>query len=114
MNAEIYLKEKEFTGPVPDGIYPDEAIYWYRKVPGTERHQFIVKRWSFPRMNNGRPSYEVEMTYETELGIWATTKFYGISEDELLNVLPDLESRLKNALPAMRANLMHYQFDGKD
>lgn len=113
MSVELYLKERGYTEPTPDPIYREEALCSYKKWPAT-KHQICVKRWSFAKMNNGRPAFDVEMNYETELGIWATVKFYGIAEDELLNVLPDLESRLMKTVAPMRANPSHYRYDGED
>lgn len=108
MNIKTFLKEHGYAGPVDDPIYRGEAIYWYKKV-GLTSHQFIVKEWNFPRL--GKPSYEVEMSYETRDGVWANTKFYGLSAEDLVQHLKRLETGLFNALLPMGADLNSYQWE---
>lgn len=115
MTAHLYLTEKGYLNHHPDPINR-EAMVYYKKMPGTKKHQLEVKEW--PPFNVGnvqkKHSYDVEMTYETEFGIWATTKFYGLDADELKNMLPTLEDRLAKSLVCMGANPMHYRYDGED
>lgn len=105
-----FFEKLGYSGPVKDPVFGDDGtVYWYRKVPGTVRHQFVVKRWvlrpGFP------PSYEVEMVYETSGGVWAENKFYGVTEKQLLENLSGFETLLANSIKSMGGNPLHYQFD---
>lgn len=114
INVELFLKEQGYSDPVPDPIYRPEATIWYKRVSGTVKHQVEVKQWKSLNPNKFEFSYEVEMTYETKHGVWANTKFYGLSEEDLLKLLPQLELRLKHSLVFMGANPVHYRYDGQD
>lgn len=109
-----FLSDRGYSGPISDPIHR-EAVYWYRKVPGTDHHQVEVRMWSL--LDEARPvatySFDVRMTYETRNEVWATTKFYGLSASRLILDLERLESCMKQALLYMDANPLHYRFDGK-
>lgn len=117
MTESMFLKSKGYGEETPDAIYrADGVTYWYRKAPGTDRQQFIVRKWpaiKTPVHIQSMPIYEVEMTYETRNGIWATTKFYGLSYTQLCANLDRLESSLREAIGSMGGNPQHYQFDGE-
>lgn len=115
---EHSLKSQGYSGQIKDPVYgKDGVINWYKRVPGTNLHQFLIRMW--PPLKTGwesesRPTFEIEMTYETRAEIWARTKFYGLSFTELTANLERLEGCLKSTLMCMDANLLHYNFDGKD
>lgn len=115
MTETEFLKSKGYGLETRDPIYGnDGVVYWYRKVPGTESHQFIIRRW--PPANKGLMSlaysYEVEMCYETQDGIWAVTKYYGLTYTGLCANLDRLENCLKKSLGPMDADTLSYQYDG--
>lgn len=105
---EKYFKDLGFIGPVVEN--DRDTVYWYRKIAGTNHHQLIVRQW----MLFGKPSFEVETTYETSGEIWATTKFYGLNEETIKVNLNKLEDRLKQSIVGMGGNPQHYQYDGED
>ena len=115
---DSFLKKQGYGERQPDPIYAkDGVVYFYRRVPGTDGHQFIVRMWPPITKDNyvvhSVETFEVEMTYETRGQIWATTKYYGLSENDLRKHLSRLESCLKQSLLYMDANPLHYQFAGE-
>lgn len=116
MNIHLFLTEHGYLNHHPDSINKEVMVY-YKKVPNTIRHQLIVKEWPPIQRMTGRyakHSYEVEMCYETESGIWAATKFYGLDAENLMKSLPALEKRLVESIVPMGANPKHYEYDGRD
>lgn len=114
MTEQDFLSSKGYGQPTPDPIYRnDGVVYWYRTVPKTKKQQFVIRKW--PPMQFGKaPSYELEMCYETRNGVWANTKFYGLTYTQLCANLDRLEGCLKQSLLYMDANPLHYRFDGED
>lgn len=112
MNVEQFLREHGYLNNHPDPTHREATIY-YKKMPGTIKHQIAVREWpAFPHASfASKVTYEVEMTYETAHGIWAMTKFYGLDAGRLMDSLLMLEERLKNSLIYMGANPGHYRQD---
>lgn len=110
MLIQNYLQTRGYQGPAADSIYPGVTCY-YRKVPDASSHQFVIREWRRPIVLSNpcasSVSYEVEMTYKTQFRVWATTKFYGLNAEELGNLLPSLEDRLRASLFPMGASLQH-------
>lgn len=115
MDVEKYLQEQGYLAKHADPIHREATVH-YKKMPGTHKHQLEVVEWPSYVMHNLKyaPSFEVTMTYETQFGAWATTKFYGLNAEKLVEVLPRLEYALKQSMVYMGANPMHYRFDGQD
>lgn len=113
MILQAYLKARGYGEPIPDPINREVLVY-YKKMQNTDKHQIEVNEWHTFNLHGrqSNPSYEVMMTYETEFGVWATTKFYGLDAEQLINMLPVLEERLAKSLVCMGANPMHYRWDG--
>lgn len=105
---EEYFKNLGYIGPIAE--YDRNTAYWYKKMPETTRHQVVVRKWQL----FDKPNYEVEATFETYDGIWATIKFYGLNEEDLKVNLNKLELRLKQSLVSMGANPHHYRRNGQD
>lgn len=106
-----FLTEQGYQNAVVESA---EARYWYKRLAGTDRHQVVVREWKLPYRHGVYFSYEVEITFETDLGIWATNKFYSVGVDDLQKTLIQLESRLGESILKMGANPTHYRFDGED
>lgn len=113
MNVQMFMKEMGYSEQTADPIHAHAGVvYWYRKVPDTKHHQFVVRMW--PGINGKfMPSFEVEMTYETRNEVWANTKYYGLTYTQLCANLNRLEGCLKASLVHMDANPLHYQYDGE-
>jgi hypothetical protein len=101
-----YLNARGYSGPSKDN-FKEHVVYFHRRAPSTT-HQWIVREWVLP-FQGGHLSYEVEMIFETEGELWATIKFYSVSEAELLEKLPLLEERLLASVPSMGGRPKHYR-----
>jgi hypothetical protein len=107
MSVHDFLKERGYKGPVEDS-FKDQTVYFYRKVPDTT-HQWVVYDHSLTYKNTDHHGYSIEMTYETYDGIWANTKFYGLTEEQLRDKIEELEHGLYESVSIMGGNREDYQ-----
>lgn len=81
--------------------YAETLYQWRLRTPKGDQ---FINIWQYDMShaydmshvdNNQRPlSFEVEMTFETELGPWFTGKYYGLDTNQLLDKLASLEVHL--------------------
>lgn len=113
MELKTLLREHGYSEFIPDPVYRNEALYCYRKVPGTDKQQFVIKEWK-PLKAGMKPSYEMEITFEVQFDMWSTMKYYGLTAQQVAARLSFMEESLKNSIATMGGNPLHYRFDGSD